>query len=123
MDADEGQRVIDLGRFDSADEAKAGSIRTVPLLDRAYFLLHLDRKNLDPFNRGRHVGELVALFVASPCQSGARALVPWGWRPERQWGLRLCLRSRRLRVLLLRSTPLQLPPWLVLSRLRPYSRS
>ena len=76
---------------------------------------------------GWRVGGLVALLgallVTSLRRGGKKVLMPWGWRPERQRGLRLYLRSRRLRVLPLRSTRLQLPLWLVLSRLRLYSRS
>ena len=124
------------------EEASEGGIcvegRSVPPLDRALTLLLLDRDNLDPrFNRGgRHVGGLVALLVTPLCRGGERVIMPWpwGWRPERQRGLRLCLRSigaadlasdptLRPAAAIYAAAGAALPPWLVLSRLRRLSLS
>ena len=65
----------------------------------------------------QRVDGFVALLVTSLRRGGEKVLMPWGWRPERQRGLRLYLQSRR-RVLPLQSTPLQLSLWRVLSWLR-----
>ena len=118
-----------LGAVQKADSRSKGGIydveeRFLHPIDRALTLLLLDRENFGSMiQSGWRVGGLVTLLVASLRRGGEKVLMPWGWRPERQRGLRLYLRSRRLRVLPLRSTRLQLPLWLVLSRLRPYSRS
>ena len=82
-------------------------------------------------SEGRHVGGLVTLLVMPLRRSGERVIMPWpwGWRPERQRGLRLCLRSigavgcasdptLRPAAAIYAAAGAALPPWLVLSRLR-----
>ena len=105
----------------------------MPPLDRALTLLLLDREKLGSMiqSEGRHVGGLVALLVTPLRRGGERVIMPWpwGWRPERQRGLRLCLRSigaaglasdptLRPAAAIYAAAGAALPPWLVLSRLR-----
>ena len=122
-----------LGAVQKADRGSEGGIYDVEgqffhPIDRALTLLLLDRENFGSMiQSGWRVDGLVALLVAllvTSLRQGSKkfsCLGAGGLSGSGDCGSTCS--SVGAVGLALQSTPLQLPPWRVLSQLRPYSRS